>query len=585
MSTIVIDPVTRIEGHLRIEAVTNGSGVVTSALSSGTMMRGIETILKNRDPRDAWAITQRICGVCTVVHALTSVRAVENALGYAIPTNARHIRNLMMGCQLVQDQVTHFYQLTSMDWLNVVSASQADPAAAARLQQCQSAWPNNSTAYFESVRQKLAKFIATGQLGLFSNAYWDNAGYTLAPEMNLVLFAHWLEALDWQRKVLRLQAVFGGRNPHPNFTIGGVPCSFHMAPNTAGVLKPALGTTGIDQVGLNLVQTCITDMRNFVSQVLRPDVLALASHYKDWFTRGEGLGNFLTFGEYPQSDASDPAASLFVPRGAILNRDLGHILPVDLNNTSEIQEFVGHSWLDYTTGKTTGLHPYQGETTAHYTGPTAPYTNLDPTKPYTWMKAPRWRGHPMEVGPLARVLMMYARGTGATRSYVDSALRELHLSFNSMYSTMGRILAQSIDTQLVADQLQLWFDQLTANVAAGDFATHNATKFDPSTWPASAKGVGFTEAPRGGLGHWLTINAGKIANYQCIVPTTWNAAPRGADGLGGAYEMALLNHRLAVPDQPLELLRTIHSFNPCMACAVHVMEPHHEEALKVTVCA
>jgi hydrogenase large subunit len=585
MSTIVIDPVTRIEGHLRIEAVTNASGVVTSALSSGTMMRGIETILKNRDPRDAWAITQRICGVCTVVHALTSVRAVEKALGYSIPPNARHIRNLMMGTQLVQDQVTHFYQLTSMDWLNVVSASQADPAAASRLQQCQSAWPNNSTAYFESVRQKLAKFIASGQLGLFSNAYWDNPGYTLPPEMNLVLFAHWLEALDWQRKVLRLQAVFGGRNPHPNFTIGGVPCAFHMAPDAAGVLKPALGSTGVDQAGLNLVQACITDMRDFVSQVLRPDVLALASHYKDWFTRGEGLGNFLTFGEYPLSDTSDSAANLFVPQGAILNRNLANILPVDLSNTSEIQEFIGHSWLDYTGGNTIGLHPYQGETTAHYTGPTAPYTNLDPSKPYTWMKAPRWRGHAMEVGPLARVLMMYARGTAATRSHVDSALRQLNLSFNAMYSTMGRILAQSIDTQVVADQIQVWFNQLTANVAAGDFRTHNAAKFDPTTWPASAKGVGFTEAPRGALGHWLTINSGTIANYQCIVPTTWNAAPRGPDGLGGAYEVALLNHKLAVPGQPLELLRTIHSFNPCMACAVHVMEPHQEEALKVTVCA
>jgi hydrogenase large subunit len=585
MSTIVIDPVTRIEGHLRIEAVTNSSGVVTRALSSGTMMRGIETILKNRDPRDAWAITQRICGVCTVVHALTSVRAVENALGYVIPRNARHIRNLMMGSQLVQDQVTHFYQLTSMDWLNVVSASQANPAAASRLQQCQSAWPNNSTAYFESVRQKLASFIATGQLGLFSNAYWDNPGYTLSPEMNLVLFAHWLEALDWQRKVLRLQAVFGGRNPHPNFTIGGVPCAFHMAPDAAGVLRLTPGGTGIDQVGLDLVQTCITDMRNFVSQVLRPDVLALASHYKDWFKRGEGLGNFLTFGEYPQSDSSDPAANLFVPRGAILNRNLENILPVDLGNTSEIQEFIGNSWLDYSGGRSIGLHPYQGETTAHYTGPTSTYTNLDPSKPYTWMKAPRWRGNPMEVGPLARVLMMYARETGATRRYVDSALSELNLPFSSMYSTMGRILAQSIDTQLVADQLQIWFDQLTANVAAGDFSTHSAAKFDPSTWPTSAKGVGFSEAPRGALGHWLTINSATIANYQCIVPTTWNAAPRGADGRGGAYEMALLNHKLAVPNQPLELLRTIHSFNPCMACAVHVMEPDQQEALKVTVCA
>ena len=255
MATVVIDPVTRIEGHLRIEAEMNRSNVVTRASASGTMMRGIEIILNGRDPREAWAFTQRICGVCTAVHALTSVRAVENALGYAIPPNARHIRNLMIGTQLVQDNVTHFYQLSSMDWMNLVSASQADPSAASHLQQCQSNWPNNSTAYFESVRRKLAKFLATGQLGLFGNGYWDNPGYTLAPEMNLVLFAHWLEALDWQRKVLRLHAVFGGRNPHPNWAIGGVPCTFSMAPDASGTLVPALGTTGVDQNGLDLVRT------------------------------------------------------------------------------------------------------------------------------------------------------------------------------------------------------------------------------------------------------------------------------------------------------------------------------------------
>lgn len=585
MSTIVIDPVTRIEGHLRIEAETNAAGVVTSALSSGTMMRGIEIILRNRDPREAWAFTERICGVCTVVHALTSVRAVEDALAYAIPPNARHIRNVLMGSQLVQDQVTHFYQLTSMDWLNVVSASQADAGAASRLQTCLSRWPNNSPAYFEAVRQKLANFIATGQLGLFSNAYWDNPGYRLPPEFNLVLFAHWLEALEWQRKVLRMQAIFGGRNPHPNFSIGGVPCAFNMAPNAAGVLKPAPGTTGIDQAGLDLVQSCIADMRAFVSQVLRPDVLAMAGFYKDWFTRGEGLGNFLTFGEYPQDDNADTAANLFVPRGAILNRNLGDILPVNLRDTGEVQEFIGHSWLGYSTGKATGLHPFQGETTPDYTGPQAPYQNLDANQPYSWMKTPHWKGHPMEVGPLARILVMYGKGNVAVRDHVDRSLNELDLPFSAMYSTMGRILAQSIDTQVVADQLQVWFNQLTANVGSGDFRTHNAAKFDPSTWPSLAQGVGFTEAPRGALGHWLTINDGKIANYQCIVPTTWNAAPRDSSGLGGPYEMALLNHTLAVPSQPLELLRTIHSFNPCMACAVHLVDPRQEEPIKVTVRA
>lgn len=584
MSTVVVDPVTRIEGHLRIEVQTDDSGVVTSALSSGTMMRGIEIILKNRDPRDAWAFTQRICGVCTIVHALTAVRAVEDALGYAIPPNARHIRNLLMGTQLVQDQVTHFYQLTSMDWVNVVSASTASASAAAKLQKCLSRWPNNSTAYFESVRQKLANFIASGQLGLFGNAYWDNPGYRLPPEMNLVLFAHWLEALEWQRKVLRVHAVFGGRNPHPNFAIGGVPIAFNMKGGPGGV-KPALGTTGLDQAGLDLVQSSITDMRDFVLQVLRPDVIALAGYYKDWFRRGEGLGNFLTYGEYPQNDDANVASNLFIPRGAIVNRNLNSISAVDLHDTSQVQESIASSWLSYSGGKAAGLHPFVGETTPDYTGPTTPYQNLDPAQPYTWMKAPRWKGLPMEVGPLARILMMYARRTASVRDHVDRALRDLDLPFQALYSTMGRILAQSIDTQVVADQLQVWFNEFTANVGRGDFRTHNDSKFDPATWPAHAKGVGFNEAPRGALGHWVTIDAGAISNYQCIVPTTWNASPRDAAGKGGAYEMALLNHTLAVPDQPLELLRTIHSFNPCMACAVHLIAPQQDEPIKVTVRA
>ena len=585
MSTVVIDPITRIEGHLRIEAETDGSGMITKASASGTMVRGIEIILKGRDPRDAWAFTQRICGVCTVVHALTSVRAVENALGYAIPANARHIRNLMMGTQLVQDHVTHFYQLASMDWVNVVSASQADATATSNLQKCTSDWHNNSPAYFEAVRQKLAGFIASGQLGLFGNAYFDHPAYKLPPEMNLMLFAHWLEALEWQRKALRVHAVFGGRNPHPNFAIGGVPCTFNMSPNAAGVLVPALGTTGVDQTGLDLVQNCITDMREFVAKVYRPDALALGSHYKDWFGRGESLGNFLTFGEYPQNDNADISSSLFVPRGAIIGRNLSNVQPVDLRNPDEVQEFVAHSWYDYSMGKNTGLHPFQGETTLNYTGPQANYQNLDVNQSYSWVKAPRWKGNAMEVGPLARVLMMYATGNRTARDHVDRALRDLELPFSAMYSTMGRTLAQSIDAHLVADELQVWFNQLTANVAGGDFHTHNAAKFDPATWPATAQGVGFNEAPRGALGHWLTINGGMIENYQCVVPTTWNAAPRDAAGNGGPYEKALVGHVLAVPDKPLEVLRTIQSFNPCMACAVHLFDPLQNETLNVTVSA
>ena len=594
MATVVIDPVTRIEGHLRIEAETNASGVVTRASSSGTMMRGIEIILQGRDPRDAWAFTQRICGVCTVVHSLASIRAVESALNWSIPTNARHIRNLMMGTQLVQDQVTHFYQLSSMDWMDVVSATTADPAVTSELQKCQSDWPNNSPAYFEAVRQKLIGFINTGQLGLFANAYWGHPAYKLPPEVNLMLFAHWLEALDWQRKVLKVHGIFGGRNPHPNFVVGGVPCTVSPSPvlNAKGERMVA-----VDPAALDVVQTCITDMGNFVAKVLRPDVLAMARFYKDWFKLGEGVGNFLSFGEYPLDNAAN-STNLFIPRGAILGRDLSVVHPVNLGDPSEVQEFISNSWYDYSVGRTAGLHPYDGETLPNYTGPKAAYQNLDVAQAYSWDKTPRWKGKPMEVGPLARVLLMYAdadpKRNAAVRDHVDSALAELKLPLSAMYSTMGRIVAQSIDTQVIADELQVWLDGLKANIAGGDLTTHNAEFFNPATWPdGPLQGVGYAEPPRGALGHWVSFEkvadigtgsaGGKILNYQCVVPTTWNASPRDHLGQVSAYEASLVGHTLAVPSQPLELLRTIHSFNPCMACAVHFIDGASGDTLRVKV--
>ena len=572
MSTVVIDPITRIEGHLRIEAETDNSGKVTKASASGTMVRGIEIILKGRDPREAWAFTQRICGVCTVVHALTSVRAVEDALGYSIPTNARHIRNLMMGTQLVQDHVSHFYQLASMDWVNVVSASQADPNATSRLQKCVSDWHNNSPEYFEAVRQKLAGFIASGQLGLFGNAYFDHPAYKLPPEMNLMLFAHWLEALEWQRKVLRVHTVFGGRNPHPNFAIGGVPTAIHMAPNAAGILMPSPGQEGLDQAGLDLVQSCITEMREFVSKVYRPDVIALAGHYKDWFRRGEGLGNFLTFGEYPQDDNADVSSNLFVPRGAIVGRNIRNIQPVDLRNPNEVQEFVSHSWYDYAAGKDAGLHPFQGETMLNYTGPQANYRNLDVEQSYSWVKAPRWKGKPMEVGPLARMLVAYASGHQTVKELIDNALKTLDVPIEALFSTLGRTLARGMETLVLAERIIDWTDELAGNMGRGELQIHAGEKWDPSEWPPEAMGYGLYEAPRGALGHWIHIKDKSIHNYQCVVPSTWNLGPRDARGQAGPVEKALIGTPVADPAQPLEILRTVHSFDPCMACGVHIYD-------------
>ena len=573
MSTVVVDPVTRIEGHLRIEAETE-NGIITRAMSSGTMLRGIENVLTGRDPRDAWAIAQRICGVCTLVHGIASVRAVENALGYPIPPNAELIRNLMIGAQFVHDHVMHFYHLHALDWVDVVSALSADPAAAADLQQCLSPWPNSSAAYFADVKSRLSTFVGSGQLGIFANGYWGHPEYKLPPELNLLAFAHYLEALAWQRGAARLLALFGGKNPHPNFIVGGAPC----------VVDGKAGQTALDTKGRVLLRQIITDMRNFVDQVYLPDTLAIARYYKDWSRRGEGVGNFLTYGEFPNPSAgADNTARLFIPRGAILVRDLSSIQPVDLDDPTQVQEYVSHSWYQYGAGQAQPLHPYAGETRPNYTGPQPPYANLSMDAAYSWLKSPRWKGRPMEVGPLARVLMLYASGHAKTQTLVDGALAELKLPLTALFSTLGRVAARTFETKLIADRMALWRRQLTDNLTAGERRTHNADLFYPEAWPARAQGVGYTEAPRGALAHWVVIEDGRIANYQAVVPSTWNAGPRDAKGNEGPYEAALRGHPLLDPARPIEILRTIHSFDPCIACAVHVVDPDGAPLMQVKI--
>ena len=573
MSTVVVDPVTRIEGHLRIEAETE-NGIISRAASSGTMLRGIENVLIGRDPRDAWAIAQRICGVCTLVHGIASVRAVENALAYPIPPNAELIRNLMIGAQFVHDHVMHFYHLHALDWVDVVSALSAEPAATADLQQCLSPWPNSSQSYFADVKQRLSGFVGSGQLGIFANGYWGHPEYKLPPELNLLAFAHYLEALDWQRKASRLHALFGGKNPHPNFIVGGAPCA----------LDGEQGATALDAQGRALVIEVIEEMRRFVDEVYVPDTLAIARYYKDWAWRGEGVGNFMTYGEFPDpfSGTAD-TPQLFVPRGVILNRDLSTIHAVDLNDETQIQEYVSHSWYNYSGGQDQPLHPYAGETSPNYTGPPPPYDNLAMDQAYSWLKSPRWKGKPMEVGPLARVLMLYASGHADTQALVDGTLTELKLPQGALFSTLGRIAARTLETKLIADQMSVWSGQLLGNLQAGDSRTHNDELFYPDSWPASAQGAGYTEAPRGALAHWVVIRDGRIANYQAVVPSTWNAGPRDAQGQEGPYEAALRGHRIHDAQQPLEILRTIHSFDPCLACAVHLVDPDGQSLMQVTV--
>jgi hydrogenase large subunit len=576
---VVVDPITRIEGHLRIEAETEG-GVITQASSSGTMVRGLEIILRGRDPRDAWAFAQRICGVCTLVHGIASVRSVENALNYPIPPNADLIRNLMIGAQYIHDHVMHFYHLHALDWVDVVSALKADPKATSTLAQSISSYSKSSPGYFADVQKKVKNFVEAGQLGIFANAYWGHPAYKLPPEANLMAVAHYLEALAWQRDVARLHAIFGGKNPHPNFVVGGVPCAISV--NSESISGVGASGTAVDLVGLQKVKEIIGQMVEFVDQVYVPDTLAIAGFYKDWAKQGEGVGNFMTYGDFPSNGMSDPSGFM-IPSGVILDRDISTVHELDINAADQIQEYVSHSWYDYSGGKDKGLHPYDGETTLNYTGPQPPYDHLDVDKSYSWLKSPRWKGKPMEVGPLARVLMLYAKGHEQTRELVGMTLSKLDLPVQGLFSTLGRTAARTLETKIIADAMFGWYRQLIANIKAGDLKTFNEAQWDPSSWPKMAKGVGFMEAPRGALGHWIVIKDGKIDNYQAVVPSTWNAGPRDSEGKDGPYEAALKGHALYDPKQPIEILRTIHSFDPCIACAVHVTDPEGEELVKVKV--
>ncbi|MEJ2171358.1 MAG: nickel-dependent hydrogenase large subunit [Woeseiaceae bacterium] len=568
---VVVDPITRIEGHLRIEAQMDGDRIA-QAYSSGTMVRGIEIILRDRDPRDAWAFTQRICGVCTLVHGMASIRAVENAIGAKVPPNAELIRNLMIGAQYIHDHVMHFYHLHALDWVDVVSALSADPVKTSELAQSLSSYPRSSAGYFRDVQTKVAEFVEAGQLGIFAKAYWGHPEYRLPPEANLMAVAHYLDALTWQRDVARLHAIFGGKNPHPNFVIGGVPSPIDLNSDSA-----------INSKRLSQVQEIINSMKTFVEQVYVPDTLAIASFYKDWFARGEGLGNFLCVGDLPSSSMSEPDSFLF-PRGVILDRDLSTIHEVQFDDPEGIQEFVAHSWYDYSSGNESGLHPWTGETNLNYTGPEPPYEHLDVDQSYSWLKSPRWHGKAMEVGPLARVLLLYAKGHEPTQALVQQTLAQLELPIEAVFSTLGRTAARTLETAILAGAMQDWLDGLIDNIKAGNTRTFDETLWEPSTWPKSCQGVGVMEAPRGALSHWVVIENGKIANYQAIVPSTWNAGPRDAKGQPGAYEAALQDrHAMVNPEQPLEILRTIHSFDPCIACAVHVTDPDGEELVQVKV--
>ena len=578
---VVVDPVTRIEGHLRVEVNVDDDNVIRNAVSTGTMWRGLEVILKGRDPRDAWAFTERICGVCTGTHALTSIRAVEDALDIKIPENANSIRNMMQLALQIHDHLVHFYHLHALDWVDVVSALSADPKATSELAQSISSWPLSSPGYFRDLQNKLKKFVESGQLGLFRNGHWGHEAYKLPPEANLMAVAHYLEALDFQKEIKKVHTVFGGKNPHPNWLVGGVPCPINIED---------VGAVGaINMERLNLVKKVIDLSIEFVKQVYIPDILAIGSFYKDW-TYGGGLASqaVLSYGDIPDHANDYSSENLLLPRGAIINGDLSRVHEVDARDPNEIQEFVAHSWYEYE-DESVGLHPWDGVTQPKFAlGPNAKGTKtniqeLDEQAKYSWIKSPRWNGNAMEVGPLSRYIVGFAKGVPEFKEPTEAVLRHLDLPVSALFSTLGRTAARALEAEWAAEKMLYFYNKLISNIKAGDTATANVEKWDPESWPKEAKGVGFTEAPRGALGHWIRIADGKIENYQCVVPTTWNAGPRDLQGNIGAFEASLMDTPMADPKQPLEILRTIHSFDPCLACSTHVMSADGEELADVTV--
>lgn len=541
---ITLDPITRIEGHLRIEVEIEG-GKVKNAWSSGQMFRGLEIILRGRDPRDAPLITQRSCGVCTLVHYLASVRAIEDSMKLRIPPNARIIRNLLHGAQFQHDHLVHFYHLHALDWVDVVSALKADPQKTAALADNVSNAPWGGVTYFKQVQQRLKTFVESGQLGPFNNGYWGHPAYHLPPEANLMAVSHYIEALRLQAKAAKMHAIFGAKNPHlQSLVVGGVTCVQDLSPDRIAEFLYVWKET-----------------QDFIKNVYIPDLLFIASFYKDWGNIG-GTSNFLAWGDFPESEKEPD--SFFMPRGVIMNRDLK---AVKMAEQDKVVESVAHAWYK----DSEAAHPFKGVTEPQH-------GDYDTNKKYSWFKAPRYEGEPCEVGPLARVLVAYAKGKKEIKEVVDDVLKRLSLPTDALFSTLGRTAARAIETLVIGQVMEKWIQELVDNLTRGDKRT-----YQPWQMPVRAQGVGLNDVPRGALGHWIEIEEGKIKNYQYVVPSTWNLGPRCAKGKPGPVEQALIGTPVADPKRPLEILRTVHSFDPCIACGVHVIDPHNNQVYKFKV--
>jgi hydrogenase large subunit len=567
MTRIVIDPVSRVEGHLRLEVQVEGAKV-SDAWSVSTLFRGMETLLQGRDPRDAWAFAQRICGGCATSHALCSVRAVESTLKTHIPENARLIRNIMAAVQHIQDHVIHFYHLHALDWVDMAGAPNADPVQTSRLAQSISDWPLSSAAYFGAVRDRVAALAQSRHLGILDKSYGGHPAYKLPPEANLMVVSHYLQALDWQRDLMRIQPLCGIKNPHlQTYRVGGVEC----APDTNG-------QTALNTERLGLARHLFANARDFAERVYIQDVVAVASFYREWAGYGGGLGNYMAYGDFPMT-ASDHPGNLFLPGGVILDRDLSKIHPVD---REKLATYVTDSWFQADSDDVSS-QPWKGMAKVDDTEPQPPHERTETEQKYSWLRSPRYEGRPMEVGPLARTLIAYASDCERARFWVDSVLAKLELGTEALFSTLGRMLTRAIETVVLAEKVTGWLDELAANVNRGDVHTHDTAHWDPNTWPSEAIGCGWLEAPRGVLGHGVHIKDGTIAHYLCVVPSAWNVSPRDRKGQRGAYDAALLGTPVADPERPIEILRTIHSFDPCMVCAVHVTDPDRREITRVRV--
>jgi hydrogenase large subunit len=548
---------------LRIDCEV-ADGKVTNAWSSGQMWRGIELILQGRDPRDAWVFTQRICGVCTTVHAVVSVRAVENALKLEIPLNAQNISNMIIAAHCLHDHIVHFYQLSALDWVDVVSALKADPVETAKLASTLSSWPHNTVQDMKAVQARLKKLVESGQLGIFTNGYWGHPAMKLPPEVNLLATAHYLQALEYQRIANQIVAILGSKTPHlQNLAVGGVSNPINL---------DSQSTLTIER--LYYIKTLMDKLGDFIRNVYLVDVAAIGGFYADWTQYGSGVTNYLSVPEMPM----DTAGTQFeLPGGYISDGDLASFKPITSFQDSYFEDGVAesskHAW--YENGDA-ALHPYDGETVPQY-------TDFQDDGKYSWVKAPTFYDQRAQVGPLANVLCMVAAGHEPTKRYLDtvintaSSIAGSQIPLTALHSTIGRHAARAVRCGVIYESLENQWQALMDNIGSGDYDTYNRPTFPKG----EIRGFGIHEAPRGTLSHWVIIRDGKIANYQCVVPSTWNSGPRDESDELGPYEASLLGNPIADPEQPLEVLRTVHSFDPCMACAIHMVDKTQREIIRV----